>query len=317
MGKEIKINNQTVLPGEEQLININVGKLPIGHRIYIKVNVFNSKKEGPVVLFMGGLHGDEVNGVEILKRAIHSGVFKGPECGTIIVISLLNVYGFLNFSRSMPDGKDVNRSFPGNSRGSLASRIAAVLSKKILPLVDFGVDFHTGADNRYNYPQIRINPNDDTSVELAKAFNAPVYFTQNTIAKSFRKVARTQKIPILVFEGGEALRMDEFSTSVAMDGIKNLLSYFNMKPFQPTIKDMSVFEKSSWIRASVAGLFNSFYKSGHFVEKGVPIGSISDPFGDSMRIVSASRDGFIIGHNNLAVVNQGDALFHIAYNSKR
>ncbi len=316
MGKEIKINNQVIAPGEEALININVGKLPIGHRIYIKVNVYNAEKEGPVVLFMGGLHGDEVNGVETLKRAIHSGVFKDPDCGTVIAISLLNVYGFLNFSRSMPDGKDVNRSFPGNANGSLASRVAAVLSRKILPIVDFGVDFHTGADNRYNYPQIRINPNDDTSVELARAFNAPIYFPQNVIAKSFRKTAKNQNIPIIVYEGGEALRLDEYAINVAMEGIKNMLSYFNIKSFQPTIKEMVAFDRSSWIRASVAGLFNSFYKSGQYVEKGVPIGSISDPFGDSMRIVSASRDGFIIGHNNLAVVNQGDALFHIAYHNK-
>jgi len=311
--KEIIIGTTSVMPGTNVSLNLPVGKLPVGHRIYIKVNVYSSVNPGPIVLFMAGLHGDEINGVETMKRAISSGVFNHLACGAVIAISLINVYGFINFSRDLPDGKDVNRSFPGNANGSLASRIASVVTKKILPSVDFGVDFHTGAANRYNYPQIRYNTGDTKSQKLAEVFNAPATFQQNTIAKSFRKTAKIMGKPILVFEGGEALRLDEYSINSALDGIKNLLIFHQMTEGDQHFRASLHFERTSWIRASQAGIFTSYAQSGQYIQKGVPIGSISDPFGDHMHIVSATKDGFIIGHNNIAVVNQGDALFHIAY----
>jgi len=311
--KDLIIGNNTISPGTNIALNLPVGKLPVGHRIYIKVNVYYSTKPGPVVLFMAGLHGDEINGVETLKRAISSGVFNHLEGGAVVAVSLINVYGFINFSRDLPDGKDVNRSFPGNSNGSLAARIAAVVSKKILPAVDFGVDFHTGAANRYNYPQVRYNTGDAASMALAEVFNPPVMFAQNTIAKSFRKIAKSMGKPMLVYEGGEALRLDEYSINMALEGIKNLLIFHQMIKEEQSFRESLHFERTSWMRASQAGIFTCFSQSGQYIQKGVPIGSISDPFGDQMHIVAAPKDGFIIGHNNIAVVNQGDALFHIAY----
>lgn len=309
----IEINNTIIHPGSEDTVNLSVGKLPVGHRIYIKVNVYNAPEPGPVILLMGGLHGDEINGVEVLRRAISSGMFSNLTCGAVVAVSLLNVYGFINFSRDLPDGKDVNRSFPGNSRGSLASRIAAVVSRKILPVIDLGIDLHTGAANRYNYPQIRFNRKDPHSKELAEAFNAPIMFEQNTIAKSLRKTAKTLGKQILVYEGGESLRLDEYSIKIALDGIQNILIHHQMIQGDLISKEQLVFKRTAWVRASVAGIFNSFSKSGQYIQRGVPIGSISDPYGDHMHIVSAVKDGFIIGHNNIAVVNQGDALFHVAY----
>ncbi len=311
--KELVINNISIPPGEKQIVTLAVGKLPLGQRIGVKAYIYRALAPGPVVLFMGGLHGDEINGVETLKREIIYGTFDALQAGTIIAIPLLNVYGFLNFSRDLPDGKDVNRSFPGNSRGSLASRIANVITKKILPLIDFGIDLHTGAALRYNYPQIRYNAGDPRSKELAEVFNPPVMFPQATISKSLRKIARNMQKPILVFEGGESLRLDEYVIKVALRGILNILVHHGMLPGDLTRSEALHFGHTAWIRASAAGIFVPFKQSGEYLEKGTPIGNICDPFGDQMAIVTASRSGFVIGHNNTAVVNQGDALFHVAY----
>lgn len=310
---EMVFHNTVIERGTRQTINLPVGKLPIGHRLYIKVNIFRALQPGPVLLFMGGLHGDEINGVEILKRSLVSDMYSDLLKGTVIVVTLLNVYGFINFSREMPDGKDVNRSFPGNSRGSLASRIANVVTKKILPVVNFGVDFHTGGANRYNYPQIRYNKADKKSKALAEVFNAPVYFQQSTIPKSLRRIALKMDKNILVYEGGEALRLDEYTINVALSGLRNLLIYFGMIEGEGAQIESLEFKKTIWVRASAAGLFTSFLHSGQHIQKGMIMGSISDPFGEINHFVVANRDGFIIGHNNIAVVSQGDALFHIAY----
>jgi uncharacterized protein len=310
---ELSFHTSVIPRDMHQAINLPVGKLPIGHRLYIRVNIFRAPEAGPTVLFMGGLHGDEINGVEVLKRALSSGFFNTLQRGTAIVVSLVNVYGFINFSRDVPDGKDVNRSFPGSSKGSLASRIANVVTKKILPFADFGVDFHTGAANRYNYPQIRYNKMEEMGKLLADTFNAPVQFQQPTIAKSLRRTAQKLKKSIIVFEGGESLRIDEYSIQVAMDGIRNLLIYFGMLPGEKVQRESLEFSRTSWVRASSAGMFTSFLTSGQHIEKGMILGSISDPFGDQYTLISTKKDGFIIGHNNIAVVNQGDALFHIAY----
>lgn len=310
------INNTEIQPGENQLVNIAVGKLPIGQRVAVKASVFNALEEGPVVLLMGGLHGDEMTGVEIIRRALERKMFEKLKCGSVIAISLMNIYGFLNFSRDLPDGKDVNRSFPGNSKGSLASRMASVLTKRILPVIDFGVDFHTGSALRYNYPQIRYNRGDTQSKLLAEYFNPPVLFEQATIAKSLRKTAKTLGKQILVFEGGESLRLDEYAIKVALEGIENLLIASGMLEGKRLHQNMLEFKKTSWIRASGAGVLNSFKKAGEFVSKGEKLGVISDPFVDNKVYVNSTQNGFLVGINNSAIVNQGDALFHIAYETQ-
>ena len=204
--KKIEINGESVKPGESKHIRLNVARLPSGTVISLRVNVFRSENPGPTMLVLGGVHGDEINGVEIVRRTIESGLYKNLQAGSVIAIPLLNIYGFINFSRDVPDGKDVNRSFPGHATGSLASRVAATLSKKILPMIDFGIDFHTGGDSRYNYPQIRFTGGDSRAETLARAFAAPYLIKKPAVANSLRKVAQGMKIPILVFEGGEALR---------------------------------------------------------------------------------------------------------------
>lgn len=309
------IDNMDIFPGEYAMVNLNVGRLPSDTRIDIKAHVYRSKNPGPCVLVLGGVHGDEINGVEIVRRAIEEELFVNLERGSVIAIPLLNVFGFINFSREVPDGKDVNRSFPGTSRGSLASRVANTLTKKILPYVDIAMDFHTGGASRFNFPQIRYSSADKNAEELAIIFGSKFVIQKSVIPKSFRKTARDMKIPTIVFEGGESTRLDGHSISVAIDGIKKVLSHLDLNHytmFENQTKPIMV-KKTVWQRAPYSGIFIWSKESGMKVKKGEPIGVLKDPYGNKTIKVSASRNGYIIGHSNASVVNQGDALFHIGY----
>lgn len=308
------INGTEIQPGEQNSLKLSVGQLPSGTRISIHVHVFRSKNPGPCLLVLGGVHGDEINGVEIIRRSVNDGLFSKLSRGSVIAIPLLNIYGFINFSRDVPDGKDVNRSFPGSTAGSLASRVARTITKKILPLVDFGVDFHTGGRSLYNYPQVRFSKGHPDSEALARDFATPFALEMRPIAKSLRKTALDLEKPIIVFEGGESLRYDAFAIREGMAGLKRLLQRKGMISAKATKKEPQLFRRTKWVRAEKAGMFLWLKSSGSKVEKSEIIGQINGPYGKSDTIwVKAAETGTIIGHNNAPVVSQGDALFHIAY----
>jgi hypothetical protein len=301
-----------VAPGKNQMIDFNIARLPSGTQIDLPVYVYRSKNPGPTVLLNGGLHGDEVNGIETIRRLIFDDYLKALDRGCVIAIPILNIYGFLNFSRQVPDGKDINRSFPGSSTGSLASRVAHFLTNKILPLADYGIDFHTGGASRHNYPQIRFDERDKASAKLAAVFAAPCQLVSPVIDKSLRKTARRKRIPMLVYEGGEAMRIDEFAIQEAIEGTQRVLHHLGMKSESTTqTYNQVVCKKSSWVRARSSGVFILNALSGQFVQKGGLLGTISDPFGHFKVRVKSPIDGFVVGHNNMPVINQGDALFHL------
>jgi len=321
MGLEgFEIDNQVIKPGENTIVKLGVGRLPSDTRLYIQAHVFRSKKPGPTSLILAGVHGDEINGVEIVRRLLKSKQLKKIKAGNIIVIPLLNVYGFINFNRYVPDGKDVNRSFPGTKAGSLASRIANTLTKNILPHTDYIFDFHTGGDSRYNHPQIRYSKNDKVAEELAKVFNPPYIIQSGLIPKSLRRIAKDLKIPILVYEGGESVRLNNGAIKMGVEGLDRCLDhlgYFKTEDSEPLeTYPRILIKKSTWIRASFSGIFLWDQKSGSKVKKGDRLGTINDPNGLKSKSVIASKDGYIIGHNNASVVNQGDALFHLGYESE-
>lgn len=313
----IAIANGEFYPGQSGPVEVIAGQLPSGNQVQITAHVFRSYQPGPTLLFLAGVHGDEINGVEIIRRCMRDGIFEQLAAGTVIAIPLLNVYGFNNFSRDVPDGKDVNRSFPGTQSGSLASRIANGLNRNILPHVDFAVDFHTGGRGTYNYPQIRYNTEDERAAGLATAFAPPLIVANRAPAKSLRRSAlKNHDLPVLTFEGGENLRYDAHSIEVGVAGVARILKHQQMLQKAPAAEKKSLrVNQSTWIRASRAGLFQWTKRSGFHVRKGEPIGFIADPQGmrADKRILS-TRDGFIIGHANAAVVSQGDALFHIGWN---
>ena len=312
--RELMLGNTAVLPGEAVKVNYMVGHLPSGSRVAIQMDVFRSSVPGPHVLIIGGVHGDEINGIELVRRLLEQNLMMKLTKGTVMIIPLLNVYGFINFSRDVPDGKDVNRSFPGTTGGSLASRVARVLTKNLIPHTDVIIDCHTGSHQLFNYPQIRVTKGDDISYELAKAFNPPFIFQRSALRGSLRKTAWQSKKPCLIYEGGEAARLDGFSIARGIAGIQRTLHKLDMLTEAPGIVELPVeLDHASWIRASVAGLFLWSKNSGKRISKGEPIGSIGDLFGMKKKVVEASRDGYIIGHTNAPVVNLGDALFHIGY----
>ncbi|RYU81637.1 succinylglutamate desuccinylase/aspartoacylase family protein [Hymenobacter persicinus] len=305
------LNGLTIRPGERVLTRLVISRLPSGTVIDVPVHVFRSTVPGPTVLLMAGMHGDEVNGIETIRRLIRRDLLR-PLRGTIIAIPILNIYGFLNFSREVPDGKDVNRSFPGHPRGSLASRVAHRFMREIMPLVDCGIDFHTGGAARSNMPQVRGLLGDPDTDALARAFAAPFTLHAALRPGSLREAAFQQQKTIIVYEAGESLRLDEAGIDVAIAGTFRVLHHLQMvadaaPPVQPTVICM----RHTWLRAKFAGLFHSNVRNGDFLEKGQVYGSVADPYGETSVRLESPVTGYIIGLNHMPVVNQGDALLHI------
>lgn len=312
--KVISIGGVTVSPGEDKLVKIPIDRLPTGTIIDIPVYIFNGKKQGPTILVQAGLHGDEINGIEIVRRMLQEKHFR-IEKGAIIAVPILNIFGFIHFSRDVPDGKDVNRSFPGTKSGSMASRMAYHYTSEILPQIDFGIDLHTGGGQRNNYPQIRYTKNDENSKSLAEAFNAPFMFSSGLIKGSFRNAAYKMGKPIVVFEAGESMRFDEFSISEGIQGIQNILRKFGMaKKIEPMylnrLKPKELFGLT-WLRAPTAGIFVPKIDNGSEIKKGQVLGIVSDTFAVKSKKIKSPINGYVCCISHQAVVNQGDALFHL------
>ncbi len=307
----MKLAGVTIKAGEEHHINLEVAMLPSRTPITIPVVIVRAKKAGPALLLQGGLHGDEINGIEIVRRIVDNDLHH-PQKGTVICIPLLNVFGFLHFSRDVPDGKDVNRSFPGNKNGSLASKVAYTLMKEIMPLIDYGIDFHTGGASRTNYPQIRCALPDERNEMLAAAFNAPYTISAKLIPKSLRAAAHKRQKHIIVFEGGESMRFDEFAIQHGIDGTLRVMQQLGMRKTAPgAFKPSTRINNTKWVRAEASGLWVSKVDAGETVEKGRRLGYVTSPYGDWRKEIISPLGGYVIGLNNLPVVNKGDALVHI------
>lgn len=311
LGKEIK-------KGESAILEIEVAKLHTRNSLSMPVIVERAQKDGPVLLLMGGVHGDETNGVAIIRDIIRKGLHK-PTSGTIICIPVLNVFGYLNQQREFPDGRDLNRMFPGSAKGSLASQFAHKFTTEIAPLVDYVLDFHTGGSSRDNYPNIRCVFKEQDTVDLAKAFGAPFIVNSDNISKSIRHLISKMGKTIILFEGGKSLELDPFVIESGVEGALNVMKYLKMQ--KGKIKRSSkklpvVIDKAKWIRAPYSGLFESLVKNGSSVKRKEIIGRISDPFGDFEKTVKAPFDCYIFGLNTASIVNKGNALFHVSTETK-
>lgn len=308
--KEMVINGVKVRPGQSMNIDIAIARLPTHTLIDLPIFINRAKEEGPVVLISGGVHGDEINGIVAVRRMLEENLISLTK-GTVIFMPLVNVYGFLSSSRTFPDGRDLNRSFPGNKKGSLASQIAFILSNDIIPLIDYGIDFHTGGRMLSNYPQIRVDYKDKKGLELANAFGTHYILNSPHIDKSFRKEAYKRRKHILVYEGGESMRLDNYAVEEALLGTQRMLIHLGMMegivPSKPTI----MISESSWVRAKVSGIFTSTVNLGDEVKKGQILAKITDPYGQVKVPVKATHNGHVVGLNNNPVVNSGDALVHV------
>ena len=311
----LHILGESISLGERREINFNVAKLHTRTTLEVPVIIERSKNSGPIVLFTAGIHGDEVNGVEIVRQIIAKGINK-PKCGTIICIPIINIFGFLNMDREFPDGRDLNRMFPGSKSGSLASRVANKLISEIVPKVDLIIDYHTGAANRFNAAQIRIIEGNSSLDELATTFGAPFILYSKNLNKSFRNTCHKLGIPMLLFEGGKSFYFNANITNTGVNGAKRILNHLDMlhvkfKISEPKKKCIYIAE-SKWIRAKYSGMFRASAIINKRVSKGDIIGHITDPFGKFHHFVKAKNSGYIFNVNEAPIVNQGDALFHIS-----
>lgn len=312
---EFILLDKKIIPGETKIIDLNIAKLHTMTELNIPIVVSRSIYDGPTVLLSAGLHGDELTGVEIVRRIIHQSI-NYPSRGTIICIPLINVFGFVNQERDFPDGRDLNRIFPGSANGSLASRFAYRIMQDIVPFVDYVIDFHSGGRSRFNVPQIRIEPNNNELAVLANAFSAPFLLYSDNINGSFREACDQSGVKYLLFEGGKALDMDAEVIEAGVQGTIRFLDHLNMLgtsfrselPSQPMVR----ITNSSWVRAQYSGLFHNFVANGTYVKEGEELGKITDPYGLVEEPVLAPNDGYILCQNQAAIVFQGDAVYHIS-----
>ena len=326
MAKNIafKISGQSILPGERKKILLEVASLYDYTKLSIPIEVICGEEKGPILFISAAIHGDELNGTEIIKRLLSRKALKGIK-GTLILVPVVNVFGFNNRSRYLPDRRDLNRCFPGSKRGSLGSRLAHIFMKEIVGKCTHGIDLHTGAIHRSNLPQIRACLDDPETNTLANEFGVPVVIHATLRDGSLREAARKKKVATLLFEGGEALRFDEHVIRVGLRGCLSVMSKIGMIP--RSTKDIKkrrsekvyIAKQSYWIRAPHSGSFRSKRKLGDRVEAGEVLAVISDPFGSEHYDVEAEESGIIIGYSTLPLVNKGDAMFHVATfaNSRR
>ena len=307
-----EVGGHFIAPGQSLRFDLPVALLPTHTQLHIPVTVVHGLKPGPRLWLSAAVHGDELNGVEIIHRVLRR--LPDPlRRGTVVAVPIVNVFGFIGGSRYLPDRRDLNRSFPGSARGSLASRIAHLFLHEVVARCTHGLDLHTAAEDRSNYPQVRGDLTDPETLKLAKAFAAPVMVQSNTRPGSLRGAATKRGQPVLVFEGGEASRFNEGAIEVGMNGIFGVMRSLGMvaKTPQPKRPRSMLVTESSWVRARRGGLMRMIVNEGDRVRSGQQLGTVGDPFGAERVAIRAPFDGVVIGKTNNPVVHGGDSLVHI------
>ena len=307
------IGDHTIAAGERRTVDLPVSVLSDHTPVTMSAHVIHGRNDGPTMFVTAGVHGDEVIGVEIVRRLLGiKGL--GRIRGTLIAIPIVNTFGFLNHSRYLPDRRDLNRSFPGSATGSLAARLADLLMNQVIVRCDFGIDLHSAAIHRTNLPQVRVSPGNPETLRMAGVFGAPVMLTAKQRDGSLRAAASQHDVDVLLYEAGEGMRFDEFGVRVGVKGIQRIMQDHGMiqgKVRQPRQAQPLSLESSRWLRAPQGGLLRVYRDTGDVVAEGDVLASVSDPFGDCELAVVAKAPGIIIGRAVMPVVNEGDALFHI------
>jgi predicted deacylase len=317
MSKDITILGEKILPGKSYQLSIDIARLHTRTKIEVPVIISRAKKDGPCVLISAGIHGNEVNGVEIVRQLI-ANKYNIPDIGMIICVPVLNVFGFIIKTREFPDGRDLNRVFPGTKTGTLASQLAYVFMNELVSIADYCIDYHTGGGERFNYSQIRVAGDDPETVRLAEIFGAKFIKFSSIREKSYRDSATKLGKKALLFEGGKSLDLDRHVTKSGLTGALNVLDYLGVRKFPEDFEpykeltEQITFTKSTWVRANFSGMYRSMIRNGSKIKKGDVIGTITDPYGSFERKVKASITGYVICLNHSPLVTQGDAIAHIA-----
>jgi len=311
--KPLKIGDVEVRPGQRVTVDLPIARLYTDTSLNMPVKVIRGRRAGPVLFISAAIHGDELNGVEIIRRLLKRPSIRSMR-GTVIAVPIVNVHGFIDQSRYLPDRRDLNRSFPGSAKGSIAARLANTFLKEVVLKSDFGIDLHTGAIDRSNLPQIRANLDDPAVTELAQAFGAPVIVNANMREGSLRACAAGHGIPVMIYEAGEALRFDELSIRAGIRGILQVMRKLDMLPpgRGKAISQAVMARSTSWVRAPSSGIVSGAVALGSRVKENDRLALISDPLGDREETVRSPYDGIVIGCSRLPLAHEGDALFHIA-----
>jgi predicted deacylase len=316
----MKIGGVEVMPGERRTIELPVARMPNAADLAMAVHVVRGKRDGPRLFVSAAIHGDEINGVEIVSRLLRMRALDRLR-GTLIAVPVVNGFGFSGYSRYLPDRRDLNRSFPGRERGSLAARLAHLFMEQIVSNATHGIDLHTGAIHRTNLPQLRLTDGDAASLEMAKHFGAFVVLKSKLRDGSLRAAAAERKLPMVMYEGGEALRFDEWAITAGLRGVLATMHHLEMLPSRRTQprapRPVVIASNSVWIRAPEGGILRTRASLGKRVAKNDALGVIGDAFGREPIVVRAPGAAIVIGRTQLPVVNEGDALFHLLPLSKR
>lgn len=306
------IGAEQVAAGERLLIDLPMSALANRTPMALPVCVIHAKRDGPTLFVSAAVHGDELTGVAICRRLLASKALALTR-GTLLVVPIVNAFGFIGHSRYLPDRRDLNRSFPGSAKGSLAAHLAHVFLTEVVMRSDCGIDLHSAAIHRSNLPQIRVDSHRADALALAEAFGAPIIVHSALREGSLRAVAQERGVPVIVYEAGEGLRVDEFSVSIGVQGVLRVLAHLGMIRKRPGKRPTTILSASSrWVRADRSGLFRPYKDIGDHVAAGEKIGTVADPYGESETDLEASCAGIIIGRANIPAINQGEALFHIA-----
>ena len=312
--KPFPIGRQLIEPGSRVSVDLPVSVLSNHTPMSLPVHVLHGTRKGPVMFLSAAVHGDEIQGVEIIRRVLRHGAL-ADLAGTVLAVPIVNAFGFLNHSRYMPDRRDLNRSFPGSDHGSLASLLADLFMREVVLRSQYGIDLHTAALHRTNLPQIRVAPEEPELFELGEAFGAPVILISKLREGTLRQCARDRGVKVLLYEGGEALRFDEVAIRAGVLGILRVMKQLGMitaasvsRGKVPSAYSLS----STWLRAPEGGILRTARTIGDRVQRAETVGEISDPLGERSVNVVSDEDGIIIGRTNLPVVNRGDALYHVA-----
>ena len=306
------INNFEAKAGRRTQLEIPIARLMSGTPVALPVIVLHGQSDGPAVWINAAIHGDELCGVEIVRRVLDSIDVRSLR-GTLIAAPVVNVHGFNIGDRYFPDRRDLNRSFPGSARGSLASRVAYLMMTEIVQQCSVGIDLHTGSDHRMNLPQIRADLDDPRTLDLTEVFGAPVAIHSRTRDGSLRHAATEAGATVLLYEAGEALRFDEDAIATGTRGVLRVLHHLEMVADQPEPAAVTRFSRSTkWVRATRSGIMQMSAGLGQVVEKGDEIALIRDPFGKLLSRVRCASDGVVIGCTEHPLVNRGDAIMHVA-----
>lgn len=314
MRKGIVIGGVTIKPGQSITIDLDVPDLYTHTGITLPVHVIHGVKPGPVLFLSGAVHGDEINGVEIIRRILTNKRVSKIK-GTLLAVPVVNIYGFINKTRYLPDRRDLNRSFPGSETGSLAARMADVFLQEIVSKCTYGIDLHTAAIHRDNLPHVRALMDDMETERVARAFSLPVILNTGIVPGSLRESAEKAGVTVIVYEAGEALRFDDDSIQSGEQGILSVMREIGMLPALKKARTRTeplIAMSSTWVRAPQSGILRTMKVLGAKVAKNELMGIISDPFGQKEEEVRANANGIIIGRTNIPLVNEGEALFHIA-----